>query len=499
MVFKDQARGQIVVWLAVAVLGWFLFRQFSLEWSINPQYSYGWVVPLLAAYLFWDRWKDRPQPEKAIHILPVFFALLLLMLPIRLVEEANPDWRLISWMAALAVVGISWLGILAMGGRVWWKHFAFATAFILVAVPWPTPLENILVHSLMRGVAAVAVEALNWIGIAAQQEGNLIRLASGTLGIDEACSGVRSFQATLMATLFLGELHRIALLRRFVLLGIGVVAAILFNFIRTLSLAFAAARNGIDAVERWHDPAGYALLVVTFFALLGISRILRTRTNSSNESSASPSASIPWRAAVIVIVWLLGCEGATAAWYRAHERGDQRQARWDADFPYQPVWISENIRLLLRFNHGQAAIWNRDGGSQWHLFFFSWKPGRVAANLARNHRPETCLPATGFQFVRSRGIQTHHVDGLDLPIERLEFTQADQQLHVYYCLWEDRVSPGAEGPQLLTRENRIRAVLQGRRHLGQRVLEVVIVGNQTAESADEAFAAELPKWIKVKR
>ena len=88
---------------------------------------------------------------------------------------------------------------------------------------------------------------------------------------------------------------------------------------------------------------------------------------------------------------------------------------------------------------------------------------------------------------------------LPLPIERLEFAEANQRLHVYYCLWEDRASPNAEGSALLTRENRLRAVIDGRRHLGQRVLEVVIAGIDSAEKADEEFAAELLKWIRIER
>jgi hypothetical protein len=202
---------------------------------------------------------------------------------------------------------------------------------------------------------------------------------------------------------------------------------------------------------------------------------------------------------VIVLVWLAVCEVVTAAWYRAHEVNEKSQPHWTVDWPYQSVAISENIRLILRFNEGREAIWNRNDGSQWQLFFFRWKPGRAAASLARNHRPETCLPATGFEFVKNRGMKIYPANGIELPIERLEFAMPGRRVHVYYCLWEDRTSPTPVEPALLTRENRLRAVLEGRRHLGQRVLEVVIAGIDSPERADEAFGAELPNWIKMER
>src|SRR5437868_10001341 len=41
-----------------------LINQLKAEWWLNPQYNYGLVVPLLALYLFWKRWQNRPAPAK---------------------------------------------------------------------------------------------------------------------------------------------------------------------------------------------------------------------------------------------------------------------------------------------------------------------------------------------------------------------------------------------------------------------------------------------------
>lgn len=489
-------RSAPLVWLAIAALGWFLFRQLSLEWSINPQYSYGWVVPVLTAYLVWKRWETRPAPGEPWRAPALFGALLFLLLPIRWLQEANPDWRFTNWLAAIVVVGILWLGILACGGKAWWRHFSFATAFVLVATPWPTPLENVFVQNLMQMVAGIGVEALNWLGIAAQQEGNLIRLAGGTLGVDEACSGVRSFQATIMASLFLGELHRLPWARRGGLVATAVALAIGLNLLRTILLAIAAGKEGLAAVQRWHDPAGYFLLAVTFLSLLALARLLGGRGGREESvEKHSPRASAG-RLSAGVVMWLVFCELATIGWYRWHERDQRQAARWAVEWPFEKASISEGTRLVLRFNEGKAAVWNRPDGSRWHLFFFTWNPGRAAANLARNHRPETCLPATGFELVQVRSPQMHRIGALELPIERIEFKKGNQRLHVYYCLWEDRTPRATQGPQLINRENRVRAALEGRRHLGQRVLEVVISGIDSPERADAEFAASLAKWIK---
>ncbi len=58
-------------WFPVAVfaLVWVeLISRLRFEWSINPQYGYGWTVPFLAAYIFWRRWQDalrRPRSRNS--------------------------------------------------------------------------------------------------------------------------------------------------------------------------------------------------------------------------------------------------------------------------------------------------------------------------------------------------------------------------------------------------------------------------------------------------
>src|SRR6516165_10479104 len=76
--------------LLLAALWLLLWRHLSSEWRVNEQYNYGWFVPLLALFLFWLRWEDRPEPETGGHsFASVSVAIglaiigLLLILPIR--------------------------------------------------------------------------------------------------------------------------------------------------------------------------------------------------------------------------------------------------------------------------------------------------------------------------------------------------------------------------------------------------------------------------------
>jgi exosortase len=198
--------------LFLAALWLVLCRQLSGEWSVNQQYNFGWFVPFFAIYLFWLRWQDAPSAEISnlksrvsnSATLAIAILALLLLLPVRLFEIANPEWRLLAWTHATAVVTLTLLMVWCAGGRRWLRHFAFPVAFILIAVPWPTTVETPLIQGLMRVVAHVAAETAMLLGTPAQVEGNLIRVINGLVGVNEACSGIRSLQTSLMIGLLFG-------------------------------------------------------------------------------------------------------------------------------------------------------------------------------------------------------------------------------------------------------------------------------------------------------
>src|SRR6185436_15917427 len=150
-------RAQLVPWILPGVLWGWLFFHLSAEWTLNPQYNYGWSAPFLALLLFYFRWQQRPPPETTLRegsfAAMGSWVLLALLFPLRIIEEANPDWRLLSWALAFVVIGISFLSLARAGGASWVRHFAFPVCLPLAAVPWPVQIENLVVQGMMRAVA----------------------------------------------------------------------------------------------------------------------------------------------------------------------------------------------------------------------------------------------------------------------------------------------------------------------------------------------------------
>jgi exosortase len=505
---KIENAAPAIAWFPIAVfaLVWLeVISRLRLEWTINPQYGYGWAVPVLAAYIFWRRWQSAPAPAApkasllciALVILPA-----LLLVPVRLIQEANPDWRLLSWAMALCAVLISGAGVYLAGGSTWLRHFAFPLLFFLVAVPWPTNLEQIVIQGLMRIDALINVELLTALGIPAVQLGNVIEVGSGFVGIDEACTGIRSLQATFMVSLFLGEFYEFSVLRRVILVVAAAFLAFFCNLVRTFLLVYLGAEHGFQAIKTWHDPAGYTILTVCLLGLWGLSLIL-SRKDQPRARAARPRTGfqIPRLALVMLLGRTVVAEAGTQIWYRVHEARTAHLPPWTVTWPtratnWKEVPIEEGAQGILRYNEGGGGDWFADGHN-WSMFFFKWLPGRTAGLFIKNHRPDICLPASG--MIQRGGVQNKllTVNGVPLPMRSYVFENAGRPLHVFYCYW-DGTPPK---PEMVNQENwtasgRLEAVKRGKRDVGTQMLEIVAWGYDDPAKAEAAALEQLRQIIK---
>jgi exosortase len=493
---------------------WFrLIDHLRIEWSVNPQYAYGWAVPFLCAYLIWRRAnsnslsaRGKSRGEVGGPVVQwssgLILVLALLYAPTRLVQEANPEWRLVSWLLALEVVGLTLLllPLLSHGPVVpWSRGLLFPICFFLVAVPWPTVLEAPLIQGLTRADAAATIELLNFANIPAVQHGSVIEISNGLVGIDEACSGIRSFQAALM----------ICLLRRLALMGCGLVFAFLFNIGRTFLLVRIAAARGIGAIGFWHDPAGVTILVLCFFSLWALAVILKPRLVVPDpDPDAIHYNPSPIRRPQVLFfslaAWLILVELGTESWYRLHERVLPAAATWRVTFPtenpsFRNLVLPDNTSRMLRCDEALDGSWWENAGQRWQAIFLRWEPGRAAVHLAKSHTPEVCLTAAGRELLSQSGPRYIAVGGLDLPFRCYVLKDAEGPLRVFYCLWEDRAAMQSFSTMNLSYANRLAPVLAGRRNPGERSLELAVWGISDESEATAAFISQVNKLIKIDR
>lgn len=264
----EQPRSSLGLWAALLpmwlALGW-LVSKAQWFWNHNPEMAFGWMVLLLSAFLIWDQWKSVPRPVFEIRW-PFFvfaFCGAGMLFLVQMYQAAYGTMAALLSGLAIGVFAICAANLHYVFGWKGIRFFAFPLLFLLIALPLPSVVYNLVVGGLQSKVSALNVEVLNLIGIPAQRIGSLIQLPNGTIGVDEACSGIRSLQSTIMATLFIGY---ITLKRRgfqAALFISGIILAFFGNVIRSLYLSLTANQQGLDAVKKVHDSAGWSILVFT--------------------------------------------------------------------------------------------------------------------------------------------------------------------------------------------------------------------------------------------
>jgi exosortase len=552
----------ILVFAPIGYLWFRLINNLRPEWTTNPQYSYGWVVPFLCVGLLLRRWsaaqesrKQKAESRNQLQIsafqrfsvsafasrfqlsafpISAFCLLAFMYLPTRLIEEATPEWRPIQWALGFEAVGLTLCAVYLGKGRGWLRQVAFPVCFFFVAIPWPTVIEQPLIQSLTRINSAITVEVLSWIGIPAMQHGNLIEVGTGTVGVSEACSGIRSFQTTLMISLFFGEFYRMALARRLILIPAGFILAMAFNVCRMSFLTMIAAKKGVAAIAQYHDPAGVAITITCTLVLWGMSLLLINRKVESRKQKSESCDEIGNQKSEIknefqlsafqisafhsehfsfllskfqlfglaLLVWLIAVEGGTELWYRNLESHLAPSPKWTAAFPinnptFKTLPMDANTEYLLRFDEGRQGEWQEADGSRWQAFYFNWFPGRVAGYLAKRHTPEACLPAAGWKLLSGPDLMVMSVKNIELPMRHYVFENAGNSLQVFQCRWEAGMSQRAYVQDESSEFNLIRGIWAGRGKYGQKVLEIIVTGYPDADQAKAAVARQLQTLIKV--
>jgi exosortase len=497
------ARGALFA-AAVLVGPALLFWHLHGLWNPDGDYAYGWAVPMLAAYLCKSRWDDRPPPSAPIAD-AVFLACIfaLVTLPARWLQEAAPERSIGAWSYAVACIGVSLALISLAGGFAWLRWFSFPLAFVLTAVPWPHTMETLVSNSLMRGTAGATVEILCLIGVPSVQAGNLVHIETGVIDIDEACSGIRSLQAMVMITLFLGELFRLKLAGRLLLIALGLTVTLLANVVRTVTLSSIGFGQGMGAVDRYHDAAGLAVLIFSLSSTLLMAFLLRpAKIPESIPETSGMGLALPLKFGSALLIWFFIEEISVEAWYRFHEPkwpGWSWAVQWpERSEGFHFIEIPQRSLRLLMCDESHAAAWKEPDGTDWSLYWIRWNPSNAAAESGKVHRPDVCLNSEGAVMEKDTGLHLNAVGSMQLPFHSYMFRMGEKTLYVFFCLYEER--PGDpehvsdaqfEGVDMFQR------AIKGRRHTGQQSLEFAVSGYRSEWSAQEAFKARLEQLIHI--
>ena len=239
------------------------------DWNNNPDYSHGFLVPFLSVFFIWERWSslvdEAPDPSLwGIGLL--LFGLFSLIIGLIGAELYVQRMSLI--------VVLSGLVLLILG----WKHLwllSLPIGFLIFMIPLPAIVVNTIAFPLQLFAAQTASFCLYSLGIPVLREGNLIMLATTTLEVAEACSGLRSLLSLLALGTVYGYFSQKVMWKRWMLVILSVPIAIVANAARVSGTGILAHYFGEEAAEGfYHTFEGWLVFVVAFVLLFLCGTIL---------------------------------------------------------------------------------------------------------------------------------------------------------------------------------------------------------------------------------
>ncbi len=239
------------------------------DWEVDPNYSHGFLVPVIAGYIVWMK-------RESLARLPVeraWSGLLVIALGLGLFLVGNVAGESFTMrFSMLVVLGGSML--FALGWPIF-RELAFPYAFLVFMIPLPYILYDSIAFPLKLMISEYSVATLKMLGIPVLREGNIIHLTTTTLEVADACSGIRSIISLLALAAAMGYFFLDRWWKQVVLIALAIPIAVLANAIRVIGTGILASRYGAEVAHGFfHDFAGLAIFGVAMVMLMGSSALL---------------------------------------------------------------------------------------------------------------------------------------------------------------------------------------------------------------------------------
>lgn len=438
----------------VAAYAWHLWP----EWVHNPDLSHGFFTPLIFALLLLEgrdhgtrRWLSGSR-QIVLQVGALGSAVLLFVLAGLLAASVGWSHSLVDFVLAASLVCLLLGGLFALADARWRflpvnGNSLTAVGLWLLSSPLPSGTYARVTVLLQGWVTANVIGALHLVGVPAQQQGNLIELASTTVGVAEACSGIRSLLSCIYAGFFFAAWQVRSPGKRAVLILAAPLLAILMNFIRSLILTLMA-NAGRDITGFWHDATGFAILAVTAALLAWLAMSLgRDPAEKKAAATAAAPTGVPAAARLaaggcLVIV-------ALAVFFAAYgpSGGKTRSAAAPVEslLPETPAdWQVSTARDLYQFSDilrtdelVQRTYYRMLDGQpcQLTVYVAHWNPGQAPVSLVASHTPDACWPGAGWiPQVNAATRTTLAIDGRQLPAgeQRVFLGQSGRAQNVWF-------------------------------------------------------------------
>lgn len=434
----------LLVALAALVVWHYPALEFMVAtWQEVEEYSYGWFVPLISAFLIWQR-SDQLRPHELKGswwgLAVVGLALMLGAVGQLSAIRAFSQYGFVIGLVGIALAGTGWRGL---------RILAVPLAMLLFMIPLPQFVLREVSHILQLVSSELGVWLIRSFGISVFLEGNVIDLGSYKLQVVEACNGLRYLFPLMVLGTLAAYFFEAPIWKRVVLVVSTVPLTIVINSLRIGLIGITVEYWGSEMAEGLvHDLEGWFMFVICLALLMGemvlLARLGGQRRPLSQLMALDPPLKLPPGTAVhqrglsvpmAATAALLLAAAALALFLP--ERSQKPPARQSfAAFPLHLPggWQGRSDKLdteivaALAVSDYHIANYSR-GREPWVNFYSAYYASQSGGESS--HSPRTCIPGDGWA-ISSIDHKVLPLARGPLNVNRALIQKGDQRQLVYY-------------------------------------------------------------------
>lgn len=232
-----------------------LLSSFVNRWSNEPQYSHGFVVPMMALGLGWFL-SDRIRPGIATSS-----PWGLLWIALGVVFHILGVYLFIEFADSLGLLACIGGGIMLIWGRKFTMGIWPAILFLVFMFPLPFRIERMLSAPLQLYGAEQSAWYIQLFGIPAVAQGSMILMGDHRVGVAEACSGMRMLTVFIAISAATMIVTKRSAWEKMVILLSAIPIALICNIGRIVATALGHHYFGQETADLiFHDLSGWLMM-----------------------------------------------------------------------------------------------------------------------------------------------------------------------------------------------------------------------------------------------
>jgi exosortase len=259
-------------------LYWSIIRDLSVQWWDDENYNHGFLIPLFSGFLLW---RERHR-LRALEPSGSWLGLLVLLggIAILLVGDIGAENFLMRSSLLVILAGL----VLFLAGRAMLRVALFPLCYLLFMIPLPAILFYAVTFPLQRIAAEQAAWVLDLLGVPVLLDGNIIHLSQISLGVTEACSGIRSLISLLAGAVAWAYLMLPAGWLSVLFVVSAIPITIIANSARVVATGLIGQWFGVEyASGFFHEFAGWVVYIFAFICLTGVYSLVQLLLSRSRR------------------------------------------------------------------------------------------------------------------------------------------------------------------------------------------------------------------------